>query len=113
MSSLSLDGTSVQVSDLVDRLHRAEAESVDLKSRFQQLEARVLQLECGKVAPTPAAKPAAAPAAPAAAKKDDDFDLFGDEEEDSEEKKRITEERIKAYSAKKSNSKLKTQIINK
>ena len=40
-----------------------------------------------------------------AAKNDDDFDLFEDDpEEDSEEKKRITEERLKAYNAKKSNS---------
>lgn len=36
---------------------------------------------------------------------DDDFDLFEDEpEEESEEKKRITEERLKAYNAKKTNS---------
>jgi translation elongation factor EF-1beta len=35
---------------------------------------------------------------------DDDFDLFEDEpEEESEEKKRITEERLKAYNAKKTN----------
>jgi hypothetical protein len=46
----------------------------------------------------------AAAAAPAK-KTDDDFDLFEDEpEEDSEEKKRITEERLKAYNAKKTNS---------
>jgi hypothetical protein len=49
-------------------------------------------------APTPAAKQEPAPA-----KNEDDFDLF-EEEEESEEKKRITEERLKAYASKKSNS---------
>ncbi len=48
---------------------------------------------------------ASAASKPAAKKNDDDFDLFEDEpDEDSEEKKRITEERLKAYNAKKSNS---------
>jgi len=106
MSQLKLDG-SVQVSELVERLFRAETEANELRSKFQQLEARVMQLEGTKpssaaaaAAPAPA-KPAPAPAKP---KNDDDFDLFEDEpEEDSEEKKRITEERLKAYNAKKTN----------
>merc|ERR1711875_183752 len=42
---------------------------------------------------------------------DDDVDLFGsDDEEESEEKKRITEERLKAYHAKKAK---KPQVIAK
>jgi len=96
--------------EFINRLGQVEQENVKLRGMLQALEARIAVLEGGKA---PAAKPVAkaaapakvtAPAAkPAAAKKDDDFDLFGDEEEDSEEKKRITEERIKAYSAKKSN----------
>jgi len=112
MSQLSLDG-SVEVSVLVERLHRAEAESIELKNKFKLLESRVALLEGGKpaaktTAPAPApAKPTAPAPAPAkAAKQDDDFDLFEDDaDEDSEEKKRITEERLKAYNAKKSNSK--------
>jgi hypothetical protein len=108
MSQLKLDG-SVQVSELVERLFRAETEANELRSKFSQLEARVLQLEGGKPSTATAAPakpsaptPAAAPAKP---KNDDDFDLFEDEpEEDSEEKKRITEERLKAYNAKKTNS---------
>jgi uncharacterized membrane protein len=108
MSQLKLDG-SVQVSELVERLFRAETEANELRSKFSQLEARVLQLEGGKPSAAAAAapaKPAPTPAAaPAKPKNDDDFDLFEDEpEEDSEEKKRITEERLKAYNAKKTNS---------
>jgi len=107
MSQLSLDG-SVEVSVLVERLHRAEAESIELKNKFKLLESRVAALEGGKPAvKTPAAAPAPAKAATAPtkpAKNDDDFDLFEDDaDEDSEEKKRITEERLKAYNAKKSN----------
>ena len=109
MSQLSLDG-SVEVSVLVERLHRAEAESIELKNKFKLLESRVAALEGGKPAvKTPAAAPAPAKAATAPtkpAKNDDDVDLFEDDaDEDSEEKKRITEERLKAYNAKKSNSK--------
>jgi hypothetical protein len=106
MSQLSLDG-SVEVSVLVERLHRAEAESIELKNKFKLLESRVAALEVGKpAAKTPATAPAPAKAAPTkSAKNDDDFDLFEDDaDEDSEEKKRITEERLKAYNAKKSNS---------
>lgn len=113
MSQLNLDGT-VEVSVLVERLHRAETEANELRTKFLALEARVQALEGGKApvaAAAASARPAQAPAAPApapapAAKKaDDDFDLF-EEDEDSEEKKRITEERLKAYNAKKSNSEL-------
>jgi len=85
----------------------------DLKALVLSLEARVGQLEGGKVgaAPAPAAStPAAAEPAPAD-DEDDDVDLFGsDDEEESEEKKRITEERLAAYHAKKAN---KPKVIAK
>merc|ERR1712062_199491 len=54
-----------------------------------------------------------APKAPAAAKdSDDDFDMFGDDsdEEETEEEKRIKEERLAAYHAKKAT---KTAVIAK
>lgn len=47
----------------------------------------------------------AAAAAPAKKADDDDIDLFGSDEEDDAEAARIKEERVKAYAAKKSNSK--------
>merc|ERR1711872_575746 len=85
----------------------------DLKALVLSLEARVGQLEAGKGQAKPgAAAPKPAPA-PAAADDDDDedVDLFGsDDEEESEEKKRITEERLKAYHAKKAK---KPQVIAK
>lgn len=89
------------VGDLVDRLQRVELENNQLKSTLAALEARLIRLEGGKPAPAAAAAPVAAPAAPAASN-DDEFDLF-DDDEDSDEKKRVTEERLKAYAAKKSN----------
>jgi len=85
----------------------------DLKALVLSLEARVGQLEAGKGQAKPgaaAAKPAPAPAA-ADDDDDEDVDLFGsDDEEESEEKKRITEERLKAYHAKKAK---KPQVIAK
>ena len=119
MKQLNLDG-SVQVSELVERLFRAETEANELRTKFQTLEARVAALEGGKpaaAAPAPAQakaapKPAPASASASAAKKDDDFDLFAEEDEESEEKKRITEERLKAYNAKKSNSNILTKTPN-
>ena len=80
----------------------------DLKALVLSLEARVGSLEGGKGG-KPAA--AAAPAKAAPAEDDDDVDLFGsDSESDSEEKKRITEERLAAYNAKKAN---KPKVIAK
>ena len=108
MESMKLtDESSIKVADLVDRLKRVEDENTQLKALLQAMEARLVTLEGGKPAAVAAV---AAPAAPAAAAKpadnDDDFDLFGeDDEEESEEKKRITEERLKAYNAKKAKSK--------
>ncbi len=106
MESMKLtDESSIKVADLVDRLKRVEDENTQLKALLQAMEARLVTLEGGKPA---AVAVVAAPAAPAAAKpaeNDDDFDLFGeDDEEESEEKKRITEERLKAYNAKKAKS---------
>jgi len=84
----------------------------DLKALVLSLEARVGQLESGGKAAAPAAAPAKAAPAPADDDDDDDVDLFGSDsdEEESEEKKRITEERLKAYHAKKAK---KPQVIAK
>merc|ERR1711864_35351 len=89
---------------LVKKLNALEVENKqlkkvtdDLKALVLSLEARVGQLESGKMsAAAPAAKAAVKAAAPAEEEDDDDVDLFGsdDEEEESEEKKRITEERL-------------------
>lgn len=97
-------GGSLKVSDLVDRLAKVELENKDLRNLIGNLEARLSKIEGGSSKPALAASTAApAPAKPAApAKDDDDFDLF-EEEEETEEKKRLTEERLKAYAAKKSN----------
>ena len=98
-------GESIQVGELVDRLSRVELENKQLRTLVEQLEKRLSALDGKAPSAAPAAKPAAAPAAAKPAKKDDDFDLFDDdEEEDDEEKKHITEERLKAYAAKKTNS---------
>lgn len=115
---------TITFNEFVTRLSHVEQENAKLRAMLQALEARITVLEGGKPAAVPAAVPAkttqppkpapaakqptkAAPAKPAPAKpakNDDDFDLFEeDAEEDTEEKKRITEERLKAYNAKKSN----------
>jgi translation elongation factor EF-1beta len=111
-----------------------------LQSRIEHLEKRVAQLERekqgdrmsksskseatshgadsakkGNQKDANANKPAKKADADASAKKDDDFELFGDEdEEESAEAKRIKEERIAAYEAKKSTKPAliaKSQII--
>merc|ERR1719175_432042 len=87
----------------------------DLKALVLSLEARVGQLESGGKTAAAPAKATPAKAAPAPADDDDDdddVDLFGsdEDEEESEEKKRITEERLKAYHAKKAK---KPQVIAK
>lgn len=99
-------GGSLKVSDLVDRLAKVEIENKELRNLIGSLEARLSKIEGGSSKTAPAASSAApASAKPAApAKDDDDFDLF-EEDEETDEKKRITEERLKAYAAKKSNSK--------
>lgn len=100
----SPEGNTVKVADLVDRLNKTEAENKSLKTALATLESRLATLE-KKSGITPPAAIATAPISAKPAAKpdnDDDFDLFDDEEEDSEEKKRITEERVKAYAAKKS-----------
>jgi len=67
----------------------------DLKNLILKLESRVANLEGGKAASAPAPAPAK--------EEEEDVDLFGsDEEEDDAEKERITAERLKAYSEKKS-----------
>uniref|UniRef100_A0AC35U1S0 Elongation factor 1-beta n=1 Tax=Rhabditophanes sp. KR3021 TaxID=114890 RepID=A0AC35U1S0_9BILA len=82
---------------------------VKLAGGIEEIKALLQKLSVGGVQ-------AAAPAkvetvAPVAAAADDDFDLFdSDEESDSEAKKKITEERLKAYHAKKAT---KTAVIAK
>merc|ERR1711935_496170 len=110
--------SSAEEMALVKKLNTLETENKqlrkvtdDLKALVLSLEARVGQLEGGK----PAAK-APAKAAPAPAEEDDDdVDLFGSsDEEESEEKKRITEERLQAYHAKKAGKKAviaKTSVL--
>lgn len=87
--------------------------SDELRALVMGLDSRVKALEASKptpAAPQPAKAPAAAPApapAPAAADDDDeDVDLFGSDEEEDEEAERIKAERVAAYAAKKSNSKI-------
>lgn len=70
-----------------------------LQKLVVSLEGRLKKLEGGASAPA-AAKPTAA-AKPAPAVDDDDVDLFGSDEDD-EEAEKIKEERVKAYSEKKS-----------
>lgn len=89
---------SVLVADLVKRLQQVELENKTLRSQLEKMEARLAKLDGQKSEP---AKPAATAAA---AKEDDDFDLF-DEDEDDAEAQRLKEERVKAYSEKKSKSK--------
>jgi len=123
--SSNVDGLVSNISSsedmaLVKKLDALEVENKqlkkvtdDLKALVLSLEARVGQLEGGKMsAAAPAAKAAVKAAAPAEEEDDDDVDLFGsdDEEEESEEKKRITEERLKAYNEKKAK---KPKIIAK
>jgi len=73
----------------------------DLRALVLRLESRVATLEGGKGS-APAANPAPKPAPPPADDDDDDDDdLFGSDDEDEEELKRIKEERLAAYAAKK------------
>jgi len=102
--------------DVLKKLKDLELENKDLKKVTNDLKAMVLKLEnrvasLEKAKPAGAAAPAPAKAAPAPAADDDDddddVDLFGSdsESEDDEEKKKRTEERLKAYHAKKSTKK--------
>jgi len=102
---------------VLKKLKDLELENKDLKKVTNDLKAMVLKLEnrvasLEKAKPAGAAAPAPAKAAPAPAADDDDdddddVDLFGSdsESEDDEEKKKRTEERLKAYHAKKSTKK--------
>merc|ERR1711992_141231 len=94
---------------LTDKMKKLESENKALKKVTEDLKALVLKLEGrveklekggggGGAATTNGTKPAAKD------DDDDDVDLFGsdDEEEESEDAKRIREERLAAYHAKKS-----------
>lgn len=92
--------------------HKSESEDYsqlkkeleELKIGYKTLKAELedlRQLVKGGSAQPAESKPAAAPAEKKEAEADEDFDLFGSDESDDEEKKRVTEERLKAYAAKK------------
>jgi len=95
------------ISTTTDSSHVAklEAENKSLKKLIDDLSKQVsdLSLRVGKLE---GGSPAASPAkAEAKADDDDDFDIFGDEDEEdeeTEEEKKIREERLAAYHAKKS-----------
>ncbi|XP_031415097.1 eukaryotic translation elongation factor 1 delta a (guanine nucleotide exchange protein) isoform X5 [Clupea harengus] len=110
--------------DLVSRMKSLEMENQslhksvnDLRTMMSKLESRLTVLEKAKPAAGASSAPASTPAAKAvvvqAPKKvevkeeeeddDDDMDLFGSDDEDADaEAERLKEERIAAYSAKKS-----------
>ncbi|XP_031415095.1 eukaryotic translation elongation factor 1 delta a (guanine nucleotide exchange protein) isoform X3 [Clupea harengus] len=126
----SLAGTSASSTaggdqtDLVSRMKSLEMENQslhksvnDLRTMMSKLESRLTVLEKAKPAAGASSAPASTPAAKAvvvqAPKKvevkeeeeddDDDMDLFGSDDEDADaEAERLKEERIAAYSAKKS-----------
>jgi len=101
------DGVLKKLEDL--ELENKDLKKVtnDLKAMVLKLENRVASLEKAKPAGAAVPAPAKAAPAPAADDDDDDVDLFGSdsESEDDEEKKKRTEERLKAYHAKKSTKK--------
>jgi len=109
LSGAKVEGLASTLSEddmaLAGKLSALEIENKQLKKVTEDLKNLILKLE-GRVANLEGGKGAAPAAAAPAAKKeeeDDDVDLFGsDDEEDDAEKQRITEERLKAYSEKKS-----------
>lgn len=112
--SLNTDGSAAPAADnaVLSRIEAVEQENKDLRKitddlrqMVKTLENRISSLESSnKSAPAPA--PAATkPAAPAADDDDDDddFELFGDDDEaDNEAAEKLKQERISAYTAKKS-----------
>jgi elongation factor 1-delta len=93
--------TGQATKQLSDKVKTLETENAALKKVTDDLKALVIKLE-KRVDGLEGKKPAAGKPS-AAADDDDDVDLFGsgDEAEESEDKKRITEERLAAYHAKK------------
>ncbi|XP_067008610.2 elongation factor 1-delta isoform X2 [Anabrus simplex] len=119
MDGIAALATNVNV-ELVNRLNNIEQNNVgltklvsDLQAVVKQLENRlkVLEVECKKSspsvpcgAPTPASTPSSTPIKKETAEDDDDgVDLFAsDSDEESEAAKKVKEERLAAYHAKKS-----------
>jgi len=99
---------------MASRLQQLEKENSDLKKVTDELRALVLSLDSrvksleGSKSTPSAPQPSAEPPKPAAKveeeeeEDDDDVDLFGDDDEDDEEAEKIKQERIAAYSARKS-----------
>ncbi|XP_072172821.1 elongation factor 1-delta-like isoform X2 [Diadema setosum] len=107
-------GVGVDNAEVLARLSAVEKENAELRQITSDLQAAVAKLterlSALNTSTIPASKPSAVEAKPVQngkpADKDDDFDLFGsdsdsDEEEETEEQKRIREERLAAYHAKK------------
>ncbi|XP_071441116.1 probable elongation factor 1-delta isoform X2 [Hetaerina americana] len=116
-----MDGVAVATagasSDVLNRLQSLELENADLKKAVGDLRSHISSLELRlknlEIKPAPAASkgtPAASPAAPQPAKPakkqdddDDDVDLFGsDSEEEDDAAKKIREQRLAEYAARKS-----------
>ena len=110
-------GSSAPSAEMTSRLHQLEKENADLKKVTDELRALVLSLD-SRVKALEGPKSASAPSAPVQPPKpaeqkkeeeeddDDDVDLFGDDDEEDEDAERIKQERIAAYSARKSKSNL-------
>merc|ERR1711911_18187 len=105
-------GSSAPSAEMTSRLHQLEKENADLKKVTDELRALVLSLD-SRVKALEGPKSASAPSAPVQPPKpaeqkkeeeddDDDVDLFGDDDEEDEDAERIKQERIAAYSARKS-----------
>jgi len=106
-------GSSAPSAEMTSRLHQLEKENADLKKITDELRALVLSLD-SRVKALEGPKSASAPSAPVQPPKpaeqkkeeedddDDDVDLFGDDDEEDEDAERIKQERIAAYSARKS-----------
>ncbi|XP_071441119.1 elongation factor 1-delta-like isoform X5 [Hetaerina americana] len=120
-SQAKMDGVAVATagasSDVLNRLQSLELENADLKKAVGDLRSHISSLELRlknlEIKPAPAASkgtPAASPAAPQPAKPakkqdddDDDVDLFGsDSEEEDDAAKKIREQRLAEYAARKS-----------
>jgi len=71
-----------------------------LRDEITELRQLVQKLSGGQA--TTSTKPAAAPAQTKPAEEEEDFDLFGSEDEEDEEQKKVREQRLADYAAKKS-----------
>uniref|UniRef100_A0A0N5CDG1 Elongation factor 1-beta n=1 Tax=Strongyloides papillosus TaxID=174720 RepID=A0A0N5CDG1_STREA len=80
-----------------------KASQEKLAVEIQEIKSLIQKLSLGGVCPSTSKGPEKVEEKKEAAKDDEDFDLFDSDDEDEDEaKKKITEERLKAYHAKKS-----------